>query len=106
MWQQRPRAIADGATDRYAAIGDAKYRASDEQSWYDPDSMPESMRELVINDMDTRLLKYQQAVASSDNPARLVEVTTNDARVADFVESRMRALGVNGYVRLEPWSPG
>jgi hypothetical protein len=105
VWQQRPRSVADGATDSYGAIGDAKFRTAEGSSWYDPDSMPEGLRQRVIDDMDTTLLGYQRAIADSGNPARLVEIVTNDARVADFIESRMAARNIDGYVRIDPWSP-
>jgi hypothetical protein len=67
--------------------------------------MPEGLRQRVIDDMDTTLLNYQRAIADSENPARLVEIVTNDARVADFIESRMAARNIDGYVRIDPWSP-
>jgi hypothetical protein len=62
----------------------------------------DSMREPAQNAMDRRLEKYAAVLDVPTNPAKVLEIATNDPAVAAFVESRLRALNIPGYVRLEP----
>ena len=99
---QNPRVIADGATIDYGAIADAKFRI-EARSFYDPASMNSpSMAALAQQEMDRRLLKYAAVLEDPSTPVKVLEIATNDPGVATFVEGRMRALAIPGYVRLEP----
>jgi hypothetical protein len=98
----RPVTWADGATPDYGAIADAKFRTN-ASSFYDPASLSHpDLREIAIAKMDNRLLKYNSVLSSPDSPGRVLEIATNDPAVASFIEDRLRALGIPGYVRLEP----
>ncbi|ADG76509.1 hypothetical protein Cfla_3638 [Cellulomonas flavigena DSM 20109] len=42
--------------------------------------------------------------AGIDNGTTPFEFVTNNARAAEFFESRVRALGLRGFVRVQPWA--
>jgi hypothetical protein len=95
-----PKVIADGATIDYGAIADAKFRTH-ARSWYDPSSLSPKVSQFAQETMDFRLQKYARVLNDTSNPAKVLEISTNDPAVAAFIESRLRALGIPGYVRLE-----
>jgi hypothetical protein len=48
------------------------------------------------------LLRYKEVLDDPASPARTLEIMTNDPRVARVFTQRMRALGVRGYVVINP----
>ncbi|MGW6128948.1 hypothetical protein ACWFNE_02855 [Cellulomonas sp. NPDC055163] len=67
-------------------------------------SVPDSMRSakltsLAIRSMDDKLAGLAEA-AEALGGHRVVELTTNSVEAARFIESRMSALGIRGYVRI------
>jgi RsiW-degrading membrane proteinase PrsW (M82 family) len=96
------KTIADGATIDYGAIADAKFRVQ-ARSWYDPASLnSDKLAAFAQQDMDLRLAKYGAVLNDPGTPAQVLEIATNDPAAAAFIESRLRALNIPGYVRLEP----
>ncbi len=90
----------DGFTPAYGAIGDAKFVSSANSSFYLPDSMGKpSLERLAILDMDRRL-DNMAAAARVHGGNGVIEITTNHPAAASFIEARMRALNIPGYVRL------
>jgi len=61
----------------------------------------DSMAAIARREMDERLEKYAAVLEDPSNPASVLEISTNDPAVAAFVEERLRALNIPGYVRLE-----
>jgi hypothetical protein len=97
----RPRTFADGLRRDYGSVGDARFRDS-ASSFYDPDSLHASVRRIARDRIDKLLLDYRQVLDDPGNPAQALELTTNDPRVARVFAQRMRALGVHGYVVIDP----
>jgi hypothetical protein len=97
----RPRTFADGLSRDYGSVGDAKFRDS-ASSFYDPDSLHASVRQIARDKIDKLLLDYKHVLDDPGNPAQALELTTNDPRVARVFAQRMRALGVHGYVVINP----
>jgi hypothetical protein len=64
--------------------------------------MHPSMQPIARDRIDDLLLKNKQVIDDPQSPARTLELMTNDARVARFFTQRMRALGVRGYVVINP----
>jgi hypothetical protein len=91
----------DGFTSQYGAVGDAKH-VSKSNSFYVPDTLPEFLRERAMNEMDETLLRLQKAGNEVMDGDGVVELTTNSTKAAEFIESRMRTLGIRGYVRIVP----
>lgn len=91
----------DGFTSQYGAVGDAKH-VSKSNSFYVPDTLPEFLRERAVNEMDETLLRMQKAGNEVMNGDGVVELTTNSMKAAEFIESRMKTLGIRGYVRIVP----
>ncbi len=59
------------------------------------------MQQLATRNIDTTLGRLQLAADEVMGHGRgHVEITTNSAGAAEFIEDRMRELGVRGYVRL------
>jgi hypothetical protein len=91
----------DGFTSQYGAVGDYKHVTSADGSWYVPDSLPkDSLRELATDQMDRTLRKLQLAADKVMDGDGVVEITTNNPKAATWIESRMEALGIRGYVRI------
>ena len=89
----------DGFTSQYGAVGDAKYVASG-RSFYLPDSMRSGkLTKLAVASMDNKLRGLGR-VAHVLGGNGVVEITTNNVQAAQFIEARMHALGVQGYVRI------
>jgi hypothetical protein len=91
----------DGFTSQYGAVGDAKHVGAT-TSAYVPDTLPEFLRERAVNEMDETLLRMQEAGNEVMNGDGVVELTTNSMTAAEFIESRMKALGIRGYVLFAP----
>ena len=89
----------DGFTSQYGAVGDSKH-VGNAKSYYDPESLPEFLRDKAIKEMDDTLNKLQVAADKVMDGNGVVELTTNSPKAAAFIESRMKALGVRGYVQL------
>ncbi|MFC0647133.1 PrsW family glutamic-type intramembrane protease [Cellulomonas phragmiteti] len=101
-------AVLDGATHAYGSIADAKL-VTGSTSFYVPESLSSpKMVEFAQADLDHRIDKILRAMdmAGIDNSTTPFEFVTNDLRAAEFIESRMRARGLQGFVRLEPWRGG
>lgn len=97
----RTETWADGLNRRYGSLGDAKFRQKS-SSFYDPGSMHPSMQPIARDRIDDLLLKYKQVIDDPESPARMLELTTNDTGVARYFTQRMRALGIRGYVVINP----
>jgi hypothetical protein len=70
---------------------------------YIPDSLPkEGLREAAISKMDETLTKLQHAADKVMDGDGVVELTTNSTKAAEFIEARMKVLGIRGYVRIVP----
>ncbi|HEV6952703.1 MAG TPA: hypothetical protein VKY86_05560 [Promicromonospora sp.] len=52
--------------------------------------------------MDETLLRLQKAGNEVMDGDGVVELTTNSTKAAGFIESRMKELGIRGYVRIVP----
>lgn len=96
--------IPDGFTSQYGAIGDAKFVAS-ERSFYIPESMGNAALGRVAQERMDRTLARLSSGANALGGNRVVELTTNNVQAAQFIEARMRALGVHGYVRIIEGAP-
>ncbi|GAA2241571.1 hypothetical protein GCM10010413_49980 [Promicromonospora sukumoe] len=97
------RSEPDGFTAQYGAVGDSKHISNESSSFYIPDSLPkEGLREAAITKMDKTLTKLQQAANKVMDGDGVVELTTNSTKAAEFIETRMKALGIRGYVRIVP----
>lgn len=96
-----PSVIADGINTSNGYLQDAKF-ASDEQSFYDPESMGSSkMVEIAKQDARRRLSAYKEVVESSSNPFRGLEIITTDQNAAEFFQDMMDDIGLAGRVRIE-----
>jgi hypothetical protein len=91
----------DGFTSQYGAVGDAKH-VSKSNSFYVPDTLPEFLHERAVIEMDETLLRMQKAGNEVMNGDGVVELTTNSMAAAEFIGSRMKALGLRGYVLFAP----
>jgi hypothetical protein len=96
--------IPDGFTSQYGAIGDAKFVAS-ERSFYIPDSMGNTALGRIAQERMDRTLARLGSGANALGGNGVVEITTNNVQAAQFIEARMRALGVHGYVRIIEGAP-
>ena len=56
----------------------------------------------AVNEMDETLLRLQKAGNEVMDGDGVVELTTNSMKAAEFIESRMKTLGIRGYVRIVP----
>ncbi|MFC6509806.1 hypothetical protein ACFQBY_15230 [Promicromonospora citrea] len=52
--------------------------------------------------MDETLLRLQKAGDEVMGGDGVVELTTNSTKAAEFIEARMKQLGIRGYVRIVP----
>lgn len=91
----------DGFTSQYGAVGDAKHIGTTTNS-YILDTLPKFLRGYAVNEMDQTLLRMQKAGNEVMNGDGAVELTTNNMTAAEFIESRMKTLGIRGYVRIVP----
>ena len=57
---------------------------------------------MAVAQMDAKLVKLGKAAQAFDGSSGVVEIATNNPIAARLFESRMRALGIRGYIRLEP----
>ena len=97
------RSEPDGFTAQYGAVGDSKHVGNESSSFYIPDSLPkEGLREAAISKMDKTLTKLQHAADKVMDGDGVVELTTNSTKAAEFIEARMKVLGIRGYVRIVP----
>ncbi|MBX9244298.1 hypothetical protein ICW40_05690 [Actinotalea ferrariae] len=93
----------DGFTPGYGALGDAKF-VSSPRSFYVPDSMNSpALAQFAMDKMDATLANLAQAARV--HGAGAVELTTNSAEAAAFIQSRMSALDIPGYVRIVESGP-
>ncbi|MGW6129080.1 restriction endonuclease fold toxin-2 domain-containing protein [Cellulomonas sp. NPDC055163] len=88
----------DGFTPQYGAIGDAKYVGDPARSFYVPESLGK-FGSVAVQSMDKKLSGLAEAAQALGGNGT-VELTTNSVQAARFIESRMRALGLHGYVRI------
>lgn len=91
---------ADGYTSTYGALGEYKHITAEAQTWYDPATLHPKIRDVAVAKLDRQLLRMQVAADKLAEGAGVIEVTTNSSSVASFVESRMAAHGLRGYVRI------
>ena len=92
----------DGVTTAYGGIvGDAKLTLNPGSSIYIPESVSSSFAPFATREMDTVLLREVDAAAAFGNE-RAIEIVMNNVAAANAWEARMRALGIPGYVRLQP----
>ncbi len=68
-----------------------------------PESLPEGIRAVAQAKLDQRLLKYKAAIEDPGNPAKVLEIVTNDLEAARAFEDALRRLNVPGYVVYRPW---
>ncbi len=95
-------ASVDGVTSAYGTVvGDAKYVMSANGSIYIPESVSPSFAPIATRQMDQMLLRLADA-SDALQPGRPVEIVTNNLASANAWEARMRALGIPGYVRVQP----
>jgi hypothetical protein len=78
-------------------------------SFYLPDSMGSKRSRIAVESMDDKP-RGLSAAAKTLGGNGTIELSTNNVEAAQFIEARMRALGVHGYVRIvEPqeteWNP-
>ena len=92
---------ADGANFERGMLGDAKYVADGEQSFFIPSTMSPYMELIAQQKMDDRLAKYGAVIDDPDSPVRGLEITTNHPAAADFIADRMDGLNIAGVVLLE-----
>lgn len=97
----RTQTWADGLNHRYGSMGDTKFREKT-SSFYDLKSLHQSMQPIARRKIDKVLLGYRQVIDDPANPARTLEIMTNDPGAAQAFAERMRALGVRGYVVIHP----
>lgn len=97
----RPQVAADGLNRQYGSVGDTKFRDST-SSWLDPASLHPSVQHLARREIDNQLIGYKLVLSRPDNPARALELVTNDPGVARAFAERMRALAIPGYVVIHP----
>jgi len=95
------RVHPDGFTSTYGALGDAKHVGPGTSSkFYEPP--PGSGLEAIAAEvMDKRLTRLAEA-AEQLGGTGVIEYVTNTQLAAQFLESRMIALGLRGYVRIVP----
>ena len=91
---------ADGFTSTYGALGEYKHVTAEAQTWYDPATLDPRLREVAVAKLDRQLLRMQVAADELADGSGVIEVTTNNSSVAEFVESRMAVHGLRGYVRV------
>src|SRR6266540_5544818 len=84
--------LADGTT--LSRLGDADRMTF--AGWGDDPPL----RPFARAELDKVLLRCKQVIDDPASPARILEIMTNDPRVASVFAERMRALGVRGYVAL------
>lgn len=95
------RVIWDGVSPVYGVPADAKFIGS-ERSFYVPGSIGHERLDFFLLEKTDLRLRELEAAAHIMGGRGAFEITTNNPAYADFIESRMRALGIAGYVRLEP----
>lgn len=94
------KAIPDGFTPTYGAVGDAKYVSpTSRSSIYMPDA-GSSLEPIAVRAIDRRLLGLADAADAAGNG--VFEYVTNNPAAAQFLEGRIATLGLRGYVRLVP----
>ena len=74
---------------------------SPHQSIYIPETLGSSFAPVAVEQMDTALRRLA-AASEAFEAGRPVEIVTNSAAAAAAWEARMRALGIPGYVRIQP----
>ena len=95
-------ASVDGITSAYGTVlGDAKLVLNPTSSIYIPESVSSSFAHVSVREMDRAILRLAE-ITDAFAPGRPIEIVTNDLASAAAWETRMRALGVTGYVRLHP----
>lgn len=82
------------------ALGDAKMVLQPERSFYIPDTLSSpSIAQTALEQMDTTLRRLSNAATASGGNG-VIEITTNNMQATQFIEGRMRALAITGYVRV------
>jgi len=91
----------DGFRSEYGAIGDAKLSVgASGSSFYAPEP-GSSLERIAIIQTDKKLAAFDEA-AKTFGGTGVIEYTTNSAEAAAFLEGRMAALGIHGYVIIVP----
>lgn len=94
-------ALTDGFTAQYGAVGKYKHVSSEKGTWYIPDGLPTTvLREVATLEMDKTIHKLQLAADEVMAGDGVVEMTTNNRDAAAWIESRMAALRIRGFVRI------
>ncbi|NCT91940.1 hypothetical protein GXB85_13410 [Cellulomonas sp. APG4] len=91
----------DGFNPTYGAVGDAKFvHEGQTSSFYIPETMSSpGIQTIAETKMDNTLTRLSQASLASGGDG-IVEMTTNNPRAAAYMEARMSALNITGYVRI------
>ncbi|PUB19862.1 protease prsW family protein [Promicromonospora sp. AC04] len=89
----------DGFTSQYGAVGDYKHVAS-ASTWHDPRTLDPRLYDMAVTKIDRTLQRLQHAADQVMNGGGVVEITTNSRSAGEFIEGRMRDLGLRGYVRI------
>jgi hypothetical protein len=98
----RPEKWSDGQNTAYGMVADTVYYDGRGESWYLPDTLPESIRHKAHLELDRRLIEFATVVYYPASPYRALEITTNHPLVAQALEERMSRLAIPGYVVVEP----
>ena len=98
----RPEKWSDGQNTTYGMVADSVYYDGRGESWYLPDTLPESIRHKANLELDRRLIEFATVVYYPASPYRALEITTNHPLVAQALEERMSRLAIPGYVVLAP----
>jgi hypothetical protein len=98
----RPEKWSDGQNPAYGMVADTVYYDGRGESWYLPDTLPESIRHKAHLELDRRLIEFATVVYYPASPYRALEITTNHPLVAQALEERMSRLAIPGYVVLVP----
>jgi len=94
---------ADGFRVGDANVLDAKYVGLPERSPFIPDSaMPPVVRDVIVGKLNNEFARYAAVIGDSSNPARALEVITNDPRAVPFFEGLLTKYGIPGRVVVVP----
>jgi hypothetical protein len=94
---------ADGFRTSDAVVLEAKHVGSNDGSPYVPDSSaPEFIKSKVRADTEREIERYAQIVRDSGNPARGLEVITNDPRAVPYFEELLSKYDLPARVVVRP----
>jgi hypothetical protein len=89
----------DGFTSQYGAVGDYKHVTAT-STWHDPRTLDPRLYDMAVTKIDRTLQRLQHAADQVMEGKGVVEITTNNRSAGEFIEGRMKSLGLRGYVRI------